>query len=60
MEGSKMNEVSGTATGNMVIDPKTGMALESEMDQHLELSIEEEDIKVPLIMDMKVKMEQVK
>lgn len=58
IEGSKMKGISGTSTRTMVIDPKTGMPVSGEMTQKIELTVEEEDIKVPVKLSVDIRMER--
>ncbi len=60
IEGTKLNGVSGTTTGTMEIDLKTGFPVESETNQHMELTLEEQGMKVPLKIDADVTMKILK
>jgi hypothetical protein len=59
-EGSKMKDLSGNSTGKMTINPKTGLTIEMDYLMKLKITIEEEDLKIPLSMEVAVHMEEVK
>ena len=60
IEDSKLKDISGTMTGTMEIDLNTGFPLGSETAQHMEMTLEEQGVKVPVKIDAKVRMEIMK
>jgi hypothetical protein len=59
-ENSKISITSGDMSGMMVINPRTGAAIEIDQVQNIKMNIEEEDIKVPLTLESTAHMEVIR
>jgi hypothetical protein len=49
VEGQEIN-LSGTTTGEMIVDRKTGMLIQSTIDTEIALDLERGDVKIPATM----------